>query len=162
VPSLGTWFSGASATVLTVAALGAFGMLAVRPDGQYESLIPRRAIAAAATVAAAHPAAHILGDQWASPPLLWHYPATFGRVAFDPRLEQYSPALLSSYADFLTARGRDWQRALRGYSVVVVSRRHGGRLAGALARLPGWRVVYSGRDGLVAVRAARAGWIPGS
>jgi hypothetical protein len=154
VPSLGAGFSRVSAAVLALAALAAFGLLAVRPDGQYESLIPRRAVAAAAAVAASHPAARILGDQWASPPLLWHYPATFGRVAFDPRLEQYSPAQLGSYAAFLTARGRDWQRALRGYSIVVMSRRHGGRLAGTLTRLPGWRVVYSGRDGLVAVRAA--------
>src|SRR5205823_9037240 len=119
------------------------------PDANDPNIHPRPPIAAAASVAASRPAARILGDQWASPPLLWHDPATFGRMAFDPRLEQYSPAQLSSYAAFLTARGRDWQRALRGYSIVVVSRRHGGRQAGALARLPGWRVVYSGRDGLV-------------
>jgi hypothetical protein len=84
--------------------------------------------------------------------MLWLYPATFGRVAFDARLEQYSVAQLNAYAGFLSARSRTWQRLLRGYDIVVVSRQHHGWLATALTRLAAWRVVYSGHDGLVLER----------
>jgi hypothetical protein len=41
---------------------------------------------------------------------------------------------------------------MRGYDIVVVSRQQHRWLVTALVRLPGWRVVYSGRDGLVLER----------
>jgi hypothetical protein len=81
--------------------------------------------------------------------MLWLHPAMFGRVGFDARLEQYSVAQIDAYADFLDAGGRAWQRVMHGYDIVAVSRRMHPRLASALARLPGWRVVYSDRSGLV-------------
>jgi hypothetical protein len=85
--------------------------------------------------------------------MLWLHPATFGRVGYDARLEQYSVAQLRAYATFLSARRPGWQRLLRGYDLVVVNRKQHQWLATALTRLPGWRVVYSGRDGLVLERA---------
>jgi len=46
---------------------------------------------------------------------------------------------------------------LRGYDLVVVNRKQHGWLGTALTRLPGWRVVYSGHDGLVLERARPPG-----
>ena len=57
-------------------------------------------------------------------------------------------------ADFLGVHGHAWPRVMRGYDIVVVSRQRR-LLATALAGLPGWRVMYSGRDGLVLQRAPR-------
>jgi hypothetical protein len=146
-------FSRATAAVLAAAALVSLGLIATAPDSKFESLVPVRAVDAAAALAASNPAAHILGDEWSSLPMLWLHPATFGRVGFDARLEQYSVAQLNAYAVFLSARRRAWQRLMSGYDIVVVSRQQHQGLASALARLPGWRVVYSGRDGLVLRRS---------
>jgi hypothetical protein len=111
------------------------------------------AIDTAAALAAHHPGARILADEWSSPPMLWLHPAMFGRVGYDARLEQFSVAQLNAYATFLSARSPGWQRLLRGYDLVVVNRKQHGWLGTALTRLPGWRVAYSGRDGLVLERA---------
>lgn len=98
----------------------------------------------------------MLGDDWSGPALLWRHPALFGRVGFDARLEQYSPRQLGAYFRFLTARGPGWPRVMRGYGIVVADRRQHPGLVAALRTLPGWRVVYSGPDGLVAERVSRA------
>jgi hypothetical protein len=138
-----------TAGVLAAAALVGLGVLAMAPDRQFESQVPLRAIGTAAALAARDPAARVLGDDWSGSPMLWLHPAMFGRVGFDARLEQYSVAQIDAYADFLDAGGRAWQRVMHGYDIVAVSRRMHPRLASALARLPGWRVVYSDRSGLV-------------
>jgi hypothetical protein len=152
VPALSRAFSRATAAVLAAAALVSVGLVAAAPDSTFEVLVPVRAIDAAAALAASHPAAHVLGDEWSSA-MLWRYPAMFGRVAFDARLEQYSVDQLDAYAEFLFARTRGWQRILSGYDIVVVSRHNHQWLASALQRMPGWRVVFSGRDGLVLERS---------
>ena len=152
-PALSRAFSRATAAVLAVAALIGIGLIAAEPASKFESLVPVRAIGAAAALAARHPGARILADEWSSPAMLWLHPTTFGRVAYDARLEQYSVAQLRAYATFLSARRPGWQRLLRGYDVVVVNRKQHQWLGTALTRLPGWRVVYSGRDGLVLERA---------
>ncbi len=117
-----------------------------------------RAIDTAAALAAHHPGARILADEWSSPAMLWLHPALFGRVGYDARLEQFSVGQLNAYATFLSARRPGWQRLLRGYDLVVVGRKQHGWLGTALTRLPGWRVAYSGRDGLV---LERTGLSPG-
>ena len=155
VPVLSRAFGWVTAGVLATAALAGLGVLATAPDRQFESLVPRRAVDTAAALAARDPAARVLGDDWSGSPMLWLHPAMFGRVGFDARLEQYSPAQIDAYADFLGVHGHAWQRIMHGYDIVVVSRQHR-LLASALARLPGWRVVYSDRDGLV---IERAGWL---
>ena len=151
-PVLSRAFSRATAAALAAAALAGVALIAVEPASMFQSLVPVRAIGAAAALAAHDPAARVLADEWSSPPMLWLHPAMFGRVAFDARLEQYSVAQLNAYAGFLSARSRTWQRLLRGYGIVAVSRQHHGWLATALTRLAAWRVVYSGHDGLVLER----------
>jgi hypothetical protein len=152
MPVLSAAFSRLTAAALVAAALTGAGLIATEPGSTFESLVPVRAIGAAAALTARDPAARVLADGWSSPPLLWLHPGTFGRVGFDARLEQYSVAQLSSYAGYLTATRPGWQRLLRGYDVALVSRQHHDWLGTALARLPGWRVVYSGHDGLVLAR----------
>ena len=153
-PALSRAFSRGTAAVLAVAAVIGTGLIAAEPGSKFESLVPVRAIGVAAALAAHHPGARVLADEWSSPPMLWLYPATFGRVGYDARLEQYSAAQLRAYATFLSARRPGWQRLMRGYDLVVVNRKQHWWLANALARLPGWQVAYRGRDGLVLRRAA--------
>ena len=152
-PALSPAFSRATAGLLAAAALIGAGLIATEPAAKFESLVPVRAIDTAAALAAHHPGARILADEWSSPPMLWLHPAMFGRVGYDARLEQFSVAQLNAYATFLSARSPGWQRLLRGYDLVVVNRKQHGWLGTALTRLPGWQVAYSGRDGLVLERA---------
>jgi hypothetical protein len=154
-PALSPAFSRATAGILAAAALTGAVLIATEPAGKFESLVPVRAIDAAAALAARDPGARVLADEWSSPPMLWLHPAMFGRVGYDARLEQFSVAQLSAYATFLTAQAGDWPGLLRGYDLVLVNRKQHGWLGAALTRLPGWRVVYSGRDGLVLERLSR-------
>jgi hypothetical protein len=154
-PALSQAFSRVTAGILAAAALIATGLIATEPAGKFESLVPVRAIDIAAALAARHPGTRILADEWSSPPALWLHPATFGRVGYDARLEQFSVTQLRAYATFLSARRTGWQDLLRGYDIVVVNRRQHDWLGTALTRLPGWRVAYSSRDGLVLERAGR-------
>jgi hypothetical protein len=154
VPALSKAFGRVTAGVLGTAALIGLGVLVTAPVRQFESVVPRRAIGTAAALAAQDPAARVLGDDWSGSAMLWLHPAMFGRVGFDARLEQYSPTQIGAYADFLGVHGHAWPRVMRGYDIVVVSRQRR-LLATALAGLPGWRVMYSGRDGLVIQRAPR-------
>jgi hypothetical protein len=152
MPVLSGTVSRLTAAALVAAAFIGAALIATEPAGKFESLVPVGAIDAAAALTARDPGARVLADEWSSPPLLWLHPATFGRVGFDARLEQYSVAQLNSYAVYLTATKPGWQRLLRGYDVALVSRQHHDWLGTALARLPGWRIAYSGRDGLVLAR----------
>jgi hypothetical protein len=156
-PALSPAFSRATAGVLAAAALIGIGLIAAEPAAKFESLVPVRAIGVAAALAERHPGARVLADEWSSPPMLWLHPALFGRVAYDARLEQFSVAQLRAYATFLSADRPGWQHLLDGYGLVVVNRRQHGWLGTALTRLPGWQVVYSGRDGLVLERAGGLG-----
>jgi hypothetical protein len=144
-----------SAAVFVTAALAGLGVLATTPGHQFESKAPVRAIDTAADLAARNPAARILGDDGSGSAMLWLRPAMFGRVGFDARLEQYSVAQIDAYAEFLDVHGRAWQRIMHGYDIVVVTRSLHPRLASALARLPGWQVVYSDRSGIVVDRRLR-------
>src|SRR5262249_49724442 len=145
VPVLAQAFRRTIAAVLTGLAVASLGVLALTPTRQFESEIPRGAVDAAAAVAARHPGLRVLGGAWCGTPMLWLHPATLGRVGFDIRLEQYSPAQIGAYADFLFARGPGWQRLTAGYGIIAVSRREHPQLAEALGRLAGWRVAYRDR-----------------
>jgi len=154
VPQLGQAFRKATTGVLATLAVVSVGVLALTSGQQFQSRIPRRAIDVAATLAARNPAGRILGDPWSGTPMLWLHPETIGRVGFDARMELYSAPELSAYFDFLSVHGRRWQRVMHGYSLVVASRALDPKLTGALERLPGWRVVYQDRSGLVLQRRA--------
>ena len=156
VPVFSRAFRRAAAGVLGALALTSVGMLTLTPGSTFESLIPRRAIDVAAAAAAKSPGVRVLGDDWAGTPMLWLHPAMFGRVGFDIRVEQYSAAQISADFDFMYVHGPRWQRVMAGYGIVVVSRRQRPLLAATLLKLPGWRVVYHDRNGLVLQRQVPA------
>jgi hypothetical protein len=151
VPVLGRAFRQVLVGLLATTALVSICVLAVTPASQFESEMPQRAMGAAAAMAVRNPALRVLGDDWSGTPMLWLYPAMVGRVGFDIRLEQYSSRQLNEYIDFLFAHP-GWQRVMRGYSIVVVSRREHPQLAADLEQVHGWRIVYRDRDGLVLER----------
>jgi hypothetical protein len=138
-----------AAAMTTVAVVMAIS-LAREPAGQYEASIPRHAVDVAARLGATHPGP-VLADKFGAVGLLWLHPASFGRVAFDARDEQYSQAQLAAIFGFINAEGPHWQQILRGYDIVVVSRQDP-RLAAAMTRLPGWKVVYADDSGRVLER----------
>jgi len=143
-------------TAGTLAGLAALSLvvLAMTPVHTFESLVPVRALGVAAA-AGRSPGVRVLGDDWSGTALLWLHPGIIGRVGYDARFEQYPARQLGAFFSFLEARAPGWQRVLRGYRVVVVSRLEHPALARALARLPGWRVAYQDRAGLVLARQAR-------
>jgi hypothetical protein len=140
------------ASALTVCALVVGIGMARAPASQYQAWIPRGAIAVAARIASQNPRSPVLADQWSAVGLLWLHPELLGRVAFDVRCEQYSPAQLSSIFEFMFADRPQWQRLLRGYNLVVVSRRWHPRLGAAMTSMAGWRIVYADASGLVMQR----------
>lgn len=151
-PALAVSFRRAlAAALVAIAVVSAIG-LERTPVSQYNARLPRQAIDIAANAAAHDPGLLVVSDQWCSVGLLWLHPALFGRVAFDVREEQYSHAQLAALLDFMLARGSEWNRVLRGYDVVVVSRRWHPSLATAMMRMPGWRVVYAAGSGVVLER----------
>jgi hypothetical protein len=147
--------AGRFVRLLVVAAVSfaafAAATLAATPDSHFERTAPRGAIAAAGRYAALHPSARILADDTSSSALLWLAPATAGRVGFDARLEQFRPADLQRWFEYLRVDGPDWFRVTRGYDVLLTSSRNG-RLVAHLRTLDGWKRIYSGADGLVLVR----------
>jgi len=142
-------FRRAITAALAGLAVASVAWLAVTPQQVFESFLPARALSVAAGLARRDPGARVLCDLFSETPMLWLHPAMFGRVAFDIRMEQYTPAELSGYFDFLFARGPRWQRITAGYDLIVVDRRIYGRLGAAVTRLPGWRLVYADRTGVV-------------
>src|SRR5579859_5315950 len=155
-PSVGVGAARLAAAVLAAAAVASTVALALTSDRQFYSQVPVRSIDAAAKIAAAHPAMKVLGDEASGSAMLWVHPSLLGRVGFDWRLDQYPPSQLNAYFDFVLVRGDRWQRVMRGYDIIVVSRAQDPRLAAALTKLAAWRVAHSDPAGLVLVR--RAGW----
>jgi hypothetical protein len=138
----------AAATVISVAGM---------PSAQFVTWLPKRAIAVSDALAARYPSVKILGDQWSSAGMLWARPDLLGRVGFDGRYEQYSRIQLTAYFDFIFVHGPNWARVTSGYQVLVISRTDRA-LVRAVSRLPGWRIVYSDRYGLVLARPPLPRW----
>lgn len=152
VPALAVPFRLVTAAALAALAAASLVVVLLTPASRFESGVPARAIGVAAQIAARHPGMTILGDDWSGSPMLWLDPAAVGRVGFDARLEQYSPAQITSFYGFVNVAGPRWWRVTKGYGLIVISRLQHPTLADALARLPGWRVVYRDRMGLVLER----------
>jgi hypothetical protein len=151
LPVFGQRFTLGLAGVLGAAAAAALLALGLTPARQYQSQVPARAMDVAARIAARDSSLHILGDNYSGTAMLWLHPGLLGRVGFDARMEQYSTSELAAYFDFLFRSGPHWQRATRGYGIIVASRLRPS-FAAALARLPGWHVAYQDSAGIVVVR----------
>jgi hypothetical protein len=137
-----------------LAGLG-LGLLAFRGAAGYERLTPLHELRASAAYAGAHPCARVLADNASASALLWHYPRLAGRVAFDARLEQYPQAALRRWIAYQEGTGAGWRRTLRGYQLLIGSRRYNPALASRLARVGG---TVLARDALgIAVALPSAG-----
>lgn len=143
----------AGAGLIVVAAVTTGAIVGASSTGRFESLTPRLAIAAAAQQAATDPGALILADEVSASALLWRFPETAGRVAYDARFDQYSEEALERWFSYLNVLGPEWLEPARDYDVLVASRSAHPALAARLARLPGWRVLHSDADGIAVVRA---------
>lgn len=138
---------------LAVALAGAFAMVAT-PFAQTDAGVSQQSLDRIETYTAAHPAARVMADDATAPALLWSDPGLAGRVGYDIRYEIYPADSLRRYVRFLAGAGRPgWARTLDGYDVVAASPAYHPQLAEAIRRLPGWRLIADGPDGVVAVRA---------
>jgi hypothetical protein len=104
------------ATTLIVAAAVLIGRDASRGAGWYQESFPSRAAAAAAST----PGAHVFATERYADWLLFTKPQLRGRIAYDIRFELLTKRQLQSIVDFRTEHGLDWQRAARGYRVLVL------------------------------------------
>jgi hypothetical protein len=144
---------GALATVAF--AVIAVGILGRTSDRTFERLDPLSAMAAAASYTAGHPGSTILADEQSSSALLWLYPKTAGRVAFDARLEQYEHSRLRSWFTYITGSGPGWPALAARYNVLVASRTENPGLAARLGKLRGWRIIATDAEGIALVRKQR-------
>jgi len=133
-----------------VAAL-AVGLLLAPSGGGYEKYTPLRAISAAASYAAGHAGALILGDNAASSALLWHRPRLAGRVAYDARLERYSPPSLDRWIHYQVATGAGWPATTRGYQLLLGSTQYNPALVHRLASAPGTWLLAQDAHGIAVV-----------
>jgi hypothetical protein len=152
VSAFGPRFRQAVAGTLGAFAAACLLYLAVTPQQVFTTGVPVRALDVAASMAAKNPRVKIIGDDWSSTAMLWLHPGMLGRVGFDIQEELYNGTELTAYFDFLLVDGAHWQRVTSGFDVIVVSRLKYPVLSAALEKLPGWRVAYSDRAGLVLIR----------
>jgi hypothetical protein len=133
----------AAVAALTLAALGV-GRLALENSARFETLVPRREIAAVASYASSHPCSRALGDIVTVSGLLWQDPWMAGRVGFDGRIEAYPPRALSAWVAFESADGPRSLDLARNYQLLIASS-HSPALVRRLAHLTGGSTLA--RDG---------------
>lgn len=132
---------------IALAAVGGILLLTLQSSARFEQTAPRRALAAVARYAGAHPGASVLADDDAADALLWKYPSLTGHVAFDDRLEVFPPGEVDAWADWIRVR----RPPLPGYRVLVASK-SSSSLVTSVEKLSRWRVIAAGNDGAAAVR----------
>lgn len=150
-PKQAGWLRASAAATGAALALASATVVATTPDSVFESRIPWQALNVAASVARAHPRWNVLSDDWSSGAFVWLQPSMLGRVGLDMRLEQYSAEDLSDWFSFLAAARPRSQGEMARYNVIVFSRSRYPGLTSAVRSVPGWRVVYENRDGIVLV-----------
>jgi hypothetical protein len=113
---------------LAAAAAAGFAVVAIATLGHgrtwFERDFPKGAGDAAAAAAAADPNVKVFASERYADWLLFEHPAVRGRVAYDIRFELLSARQLQSVYDFVYQRGSHWQRAARGYGVLVLDAQH--------------------------------------
>ena len=135
---------------ISIAALAGLALALVafvaRPASWFVSEWPERQVEAV-RAATRDPRSRVFATDGTADWLVWRIPALRGRIAYDVRFELYDEAALDELARF-GRRDEGWQRAVDGYSVVVVD--DVAHLRG-LAAEPGTRIVF--RDKTIVVLA---------
>lgn len=137
---------------VAVAVAACLGVMVTTSTSHFEAQLPGPALAAADSYAVAHPGVKVLGDDLTSPQLLWKYPGLAGRVGFDSRFEIFPDAKILPWMHFVALDTPSWAAITRGYQEIVITAQKTPALTAHLRHLPGWRVLFSDKDGLVVVR----------
>jgi hypothetical protein len=151
-PELSPRLQRVGAVAVLALAVVAVGVLGRTSNATFHRLDPLDAMAAAASYTAAHPGSTILADEQSSSALLWLYPKTLGRVAFDARLEQYQHSRLKSWFTYITGSEPGWPALAASYEILVASRKENPGLAARLETLRGWRTIAADKEGIAVVR----------
>jgi hypothetical protein len=115
----------------------------------YEKSYPRGAVSALARAASAEPKARIFANERYADWLLYEDPALVGRVAYDVRFELLTQRQLQSIVAFRSLSGVDWQRAVKGYRLLVLDPKNDRGAVRWLERNRGATVLYRNPDVVV-------------
>jgi hypothetical protein len=135
------------ALVALVSAISAAG----KPTSARETALARGALSVAARWTSTHPHSRILADESTSDRLLWWYPETAGRVAFDARLDFYEQASVREWFSYIFGPGVPTSLAGKHYDVYLASKSN----RSLYAKLQADRcltTIYADMYGIVAVR----------
>ncbi|HKO29091.1 MAG TPA: hypothetical protein VJU80_16655 [Solirubrobacteraceae bacterium] len=134
----------AAAAILLVVELG---QATARSPSSLEPLYPDGALAQVRNAVDAGGSTRVYADERFADWLLWRLPQLRGRVAYDASFELLSTAQLQAIYDLKSHAGDDWDRAARGYRLLVLDS-SADALVRAFQREPGTRRLF-GRDGAV-------------
>lgn len=121
-PQLDRRFLRLGAAGLALVALVSAVSAAGASTNSRETRLARGTLSEAAHWTSAHPNARILTDLTTSDRLLWWYPQTVGRVAFDARLDFYEPASIRQWFSYIFGPGVPTFLAGQRYDVYVASK----------------------------------------
>jgi hypothetical protein len=144
---------------LGVAAAGLAVIVAARVGGRstegYNTLVPARTVAAVTAYASHHPCTTIIADNLSSAALLWRSPALAGRLAFDARLEQYSPTALGRWQAFIAGDSLGLDHLGGGDDILVADRYYASVLVRRLERFPARARIVRTADTVAVVTQTR-------
>ena len=146
--------------LLSCVALGAV-LLAVtstllRPGSTIELSYQRTGVLTAVEKATrADPSLKVLADVRFADWLLWRDPKLAGRLANDARWELLTPTQMSGLQAVFAVTGTHWNRAARGYRIVVLDRKYDPDAVQAFMSERGSRVLYHDPERVVILRGAR-------
>ena len=133
---------------------GAIVSVATHGRSWFEREYPARAAAAVEAAARSDPHARVFADERYADWLLFLDPTLAGRVAYDARFELLSNRQLTVVVDFRAEHGLDWQRAARGYGLLVLDPAGDKGAVRLFERLHGTTVLF--RDSHVVVLRRRS------
>lgn len=140
----------AAAVVLLVVE---FAQVTARSPSSLEPLYPNGALAQVREAVDAGASTRVYADERFSDWLLWRLPQLPGRVAYDASFELLSPSQLEAIAALKEQAGDDWNRAARGYRLLVLDSSATSLVRGFL-REPGTRRLFEGDGAVVLLRPA--------
>jgi hypothetical protein len=146
---------GGARTSLNLALLGAAVVLLVvelaqatgRSPSSLEPQYPNGAIAQVRHAVDAGVSTRVYADERFADWLLWRLPQLRGRVAYDASFELLTTAQLQAIFDLKSQAGDNWNRAARGYRLLVLNT-SADSLVRTFLREPGTRRLFE-RDGAV-------------
>jgi hypothetical protein len=144
---------------LAIAAVGAIVVATVamvsHGNAWFSGSYPSQAEQAVGAAVRADPSLRVFADESFSDWVMIMQPAVVGKSAFDTRFELLSKAQLTKLLDFRAELGINWQRAARGYRLLVLDPT-ADRMTIRLYERQGAKVLYRGPDVVVLERSAPA------